>query len=243
MEHQIKEIPFYNDTLLGIKDNEGKVWLAIKKTCKNIGLTDGQSQRQVANIRQDIAFKSNWCKFAPVQTEGDRKVKREIIALHEKFVPLWLAKINLTPSMQRKNPEAVKKLLKYQLEAQEVLHNYFMGTDAKKDSFYKELGLKGKIELLTQTIESQSKKIDSLLDYTTINYKQQQTLLKLARQRISDLLGGVHSSEYKENSRVYFKNIWNNLCNAFGCSSYKDLNPVHLDQAKVFLNNWIYVSY
>lgn len=32
-EVETKEIPFYGDTLLGVKDEDGEVWLAIRSTC------------------------------------------------------------------------------------------------------------------------------------------------------------------------------------------------------------------
>ena len=50
MEVETKEIPFYDDTLLGVKDEDGKVWLGVKHACKNIGLTEDQARRQIKNI-------------------------------------------------------------------------------------------------------------------------------------------------------------------------------------------------
>ena len=77
----------------------------------------------------------------------------------------------------------------------------------------------------------------NMIDYSTINYKQQQELLQMARERVNYLLGGAHSSEYKEFSRIYFKNLWQDFCETFECCSYKDLNPLYMvdDVAK----NWI----
>lgn len=74
----------------------------------------------------------------------------------------------------------------------------------------------------------------SMIDYSTINYKQQQDLLQTARKRVNFLLGGAHSAKYKEYSRIYFKNLWQDFCKAFQCGSYKDLNPLYMadDTAK-----------
>lgn len=81
-----------------------------------------------------------------------------------------------------------------------------------------------------------------IVDYSTINYKQQQELLQTARQRVNNLLGGAHSPKYKENSRVYFKNLWQDFCKAFDCGSYKDLNPMYMaeDIAKKWILKWEY---
>ena len=243
MKTEIKEIPFENGTLLGVRDENGKVFLAVKKACLEIGLNENQARAEIKKVQTALLFQSNCVKFDTVQAEGDRKVKRKIVTLSEDFVPMWLAQINLTPAMQRKNPEAVKKLLKYQLEATKVLHSAFYESDKQKQRLHNELELTGEIVSLKEVIQDQSKKISELLDYTTINYQQQQSLLRLARQRINDLLGGAHSPKYKKHSRIYFKNIWIDLCNRFRCGSYKDLNPSFIEEAKVFLNNWDYALY
>lgn len=82
----------------------------------------------------------------------------------------------------------------------------------------------------------------NMIDYSTINYKQSQDLLQVARKRINHLLGGAHSEEYKKYSRIYFKNLWQDFCKAFECGSYKDLNPLYMadDVAKNWLMNWEY---
>lgn len=83
-----------------------------------------------------------------------------------------------------------------------------------------------------------------MTEYTTINYKQQQDLLQAARKRVNYLLGGAHSPEYKTQSRMYFKNLWQDFCKAFNCGSYKDLNPLYMadDIAKNWIKEWEYVE-
>lgn len=92
------------------------------------------------------------------------------------------------------------------------------------------------------SIETCAAVFRSMIDYSTINYKQQQDLLQTARKRVNNLLGGAHSEEYKEKSRMYFKNLWQDFCKAFQCGSYKDLNPVHMpeDVAKKWILKWEY---
>lgn len=57
MKTEVKEIPFNGSTLLGVRTPDGKVWLAIRKTCADIGLSDGQTRRQLANLKDDLIFK------------------------------------------------------------------------------------------------------------------------------------------------------------------------------------------
>ena len=47
MRQEVKEIPFNGSTLLGIRDENGQVWLSVKKACLDIGLSEGQAQKQL----------------------------------------------------------------------------------------------------------------------------------------------------------------------------------------------------
>lgn len=84
----------------------------------------------------------------------------------------------------------------------------------------------------------------NMIDYSTINYKQQQDLLQTARKRVNQLLDGAHSPAYKEWSRTYFKNLWQDFCKAFDCGSYKDVNPLYMadDIAKNWIMDWEYIE-
>lgn len=94
------------------------------------------------------------------------------------------------------------------------------------------------------TITSCAAIFQTMVDYSTINYKQQQDLLQTARKRVNSLLGGAHSPKYKEYSRIYFKNLWQDFCKAFQCGSYKDLNPLYMadDIAKKWIQSWEYIE-
>lgn len=96
MKQEIKEIPFDGSTLLGVRTPDGKVWLAVRKCCLDIGLSLGQTQKQITNIQADTVLSPNCCYLATVQIEGKREVKREQLFINEDVVTLWLAKITLT---------------------------------------------------------------------------------------------------------------------------------------------------
>lgn len=82
----------------------------------------------------------------------------------------------------------------------------------------------------------------NMMEYTTINYKQQQELLKRARERINFLLEGAHSAKYAKYSRIYFKNLWLNFAEHFQCGTYKDLNPLYMDSALEYISTWKYIE-
>lgn len=87
MKTEVKEIPFNGSVLLGIKDQSGH---SVRKSCLDIGLTEGQARRQVENIQEEEPLNLNCRKFAIVQMEGKRDVTREQLFLHEKLLPYGL---------------------------------------------------------------------------------------------------------------------------------------------------------
>lgn len=245
MKTEVKEIPFSDGSLLGIRTPDGKVWLAVRTACTDIGLTEKQAENEVRKVKESLLFANEW-------TELTLKFKgqvRTLTVLSEKFVPMWLARINLTPNMQKKNPKVVEKLLEYQLEAADVLHKAFYETEEQKSTLHSKLGLEGRIEGMQVQINSmenmlceQMEKLDSVMDNMTLSTRQQQKLYKAAKDRINHLLGGAHSPEYKEKSKSYFINLWNNFKEKYSTGSYKDLNPKYYEEAFDFISEWEYVE-
>lgn len=93
---------------------------------------------------------------------------------------------------------------------------------------------------IEDTMNELSNVLAKVINYTTINYQQQNELLQLARERVNYLLGGAKSPLYKKRSRTYFKNLWLNFCDVFACDSYKNLNPLDFDYAKDWILEWNY---
>lgn len=257
MKYEVKEIPFLEGSLLGIKDDNGQVWLSVRKSCLDIGLSDGQARRQVENIQAEEPLKSNCRKFAIVQMEGKREVSREQLFLHEKVVTLWLAKISLTPAMMKKSTKAYDKLLAYQLEAADVLHKAFYETEKQKETFHNSMGLEGKITSIEKKLEMtvvqlnnveesldiQIDKFNTVMDNMTLTTVQQGKLQRAVKDRVNHLLGGAHSPQYKQHSKLYFINLWNGLKEHFKCGSrWQDLNPKYFNEAFDYVSEWEYVE-
>lgn len=97
------------------------------------------------------------------------------------------------------------------------------------------------INNMEEMIGEQNAMLGRVVDNMTLSTRQQQQIYKTAKDRINHLLGGVHSKEYKKNSKSYFINLWNNMKSKFGCgSSYKDLNPIYFEEAMEFISSWKY---
>lgn len=240
-----KLIDFEGGQILGFKTEDGQIWMGVRKTCIDIGLTEDQAKRQVKNLKEDIVL-SQGVSNLTLPTNGG---EQQVFVIKEDLVTLWLAKISLTPKMQKENPKAVEKLITYQVKASKVLHNAFMGTIEKKQEFYNDMELKGEFVELKGTINSLESKISEmdktmgvLILSATINSYQAKQLNKLVRERVSTMLGGAHSPKYKKESRMYFKNLWLGLCDTFQVSEYRDLNPLNFNDAVTYINNWSMVN-
>ena len=120
----VKEVNFSGDSLLAAQNSkDGKIYVGVSWVCNGIGLTRKQKDRQVCNIQKDIVLKQGYLKFGV----GVFDPNNETVAIDIEFLPLWLAKISITPKMKENNPETVEKLVQYQLEAKDVLAKAFLG--------------------------------------------------------------------------------------------------------------------
>lgn len=97
------------------------------------------------------------------------------------------------------------------------------------------------INILSDVVEKQNKKFTQVVDNMTLTTVQQRKIYSAGKDRISELLGGAHSVEYKKQSRKYFVNMWNCIKGKFSCgSSYKDLNPKDFQKAIQYIKKWTY---
>lgn len=97
------------------------------------------------------------------------------------------------------------------------------------------------INILSDVVEKQNKKFTQVVDNMTLTTVQQRKIYSAGKYRISELLGGAHSAEYKKQSRKYFVNMWNCIKEKFSCgSSYKDLNPKDFQKAIQYIKKWTY---
>ena len=118
----VKEVDFFGDSLIATKDSNDIVWVGVKWLCNGIGLSEGQRQRQTTNIQSDIVLSKGVANLQ-LPTKGGNQ---EVLCLQLDYVPLWLAKISITPTMRENHPELVEKLVNYQLKAKDVLAAAFL---------------------------------------------------------------------------------------------------------------------
>jgi phage antirepressor YoqD-like protein len=130
----VKEVSFNGDSLLAVQSNEnGKIYVGVSWVCNGIGLDKNSKDRQVKNIQSDIVLNKGCVKF----DAGVFDKNNTTLALEINYLPLWLAKISITPSMIEESNEQkeengedfvtiVDKLINYQLKAKDVLAKAFI---------------------------------------------------------------------------------------------------------------------
>ena len=131
---ETKSIKFGEGELLGIRSEDGKVYLGVRKACLDIGLNENQAMRQVKNINKDLVLQKG-IKFLKLNhQEGNRKVNRKIFCLNIEYLPIWLSSIN-RKSLTKEQYKNIVELLNWCLS--EDFDN--LKTPAKIYSFESEL--------------------------------------------------------------------------------------------------------
>lgn len=118
----VKDIEFNGATLRAAQDAAGKIWVGIRWICHGIGLSDGQTKRERKRLWEDLVL-SKGGRNLVLPTNGGNQ---EVLCLELDYLPLWLAKISITPTMRKENPDLVQKLITYQLKAKDVLAEAFL---------------------------------------------------------------------------------------------------------------------
>lgn len=119
----VKDVEFHGDILRAAQDPDGKVWVGVRWMCQGIGFGEDKIDNERKKIQKDIVL-SKGVKFYSL---GEDRAKSNVLCINLDYVPLWLAKIAITPTMQRENPVLVNKLIDYQLKAKDVLAAAFLG--------------------------------------------------------------------------------------------------------------------
>lgn len=118
----VKNVDFLGDSLMAAQDNDGNIWAGVSCFCRGIGLSKSQKDTQIQTIQSDETLKRGCLKFQA----GVFDPNNETIALRLDFIPIWLAKLPITPAIKKSNPDLADRLLNYQLKAKDVLAAAFL---------------------------------------------------------------------------------------------------------------------
>ena len=118
----VKDVQFNGATLRVAQDAENIIWVGVRWVCQGLGLSDGQARRERKRIHEDLALRQGESNLT-LPTDGGNQ---DVLCLKLDFLPLWLAKISITPKMKKENPQLVENLIEYQLKAKDVLAEAFL---------------------------------------------------------------------------------------------------------------------
>lgn len=118
----VKGVDLMGDTVMAAKDKDGNIWAGVSYFCNALGMQKWQKDKQIQKVQSDKALSRGCSKFGA----GVFDPNNETVALRIDFIPMWLAKINITDKMQNEHPELADKLLEYQLKAKDILADAFL---------------------------------------------------------------------------------------------------------------------
>lgn len=192
----VKNVNLFGDTIMAAKDEEGRVWAGVRWLCDGLGLSRGQMNNESIKIKGDLVL-GQGARNLMLPTKGG---KQEVLCLRHDFVPLWIAKITVTPSMKENNPELVDKLVQYQLKAKDVLATAFFPREKEQQRRLTQEEMMriqlGMLDEQGERINGVESRVDKLENTMTIDFGQQQELQVLAKAVAVGAVGGKKARAY-----------------------------------------------
>ena len=210
-ELEIKRVPFMGAELMAARDTDGQIWAGVRWMCDGIGLSKGQMQNERTRIHNDKVL-SQGERNLVLPTRGGNQ---ETLCLKLDFVPLWLAKISIPPSMEAETPELADRLEQYQLRAKDTLAEAFLPAAANPNftSLSPELQMfKAIFDSVAKTelkqkeqdkaIEAVNQKVDGIRDVVVLNPNSWREECRRLLAKVAQARGG--GGAYQEvNAEVF----------------------------------------
>ena len=170
-ELEIKRVPFMGAELMAARDTGGQIWAGVRWMCDGIGLSKGQMQNERTRIHNDKVL-SQGERNLVLPTRGGNQ---ETLCLKLDFVPLWLAKISITPSMEAETPELADRLEQYQLRAKDTLAEAFLPAAANPNF----TSLSPELQMFKAIFDSVAK--------TELKQKEQDKAIEAVNQKVDGI--------------------------------------------------------
>lgn len=140
--------------------------------------------------------------------------EQNVLCIELDYLPLWLAKISLTPKMQQNNPDAVKKLINYQLKAKDVLAEAFIKPkEVNLDKFQipttlsEALMLSANLAKENEEMKPKAEQFDLYLDDDgTLSLNQAAKALKTKRNKMMEFLRHKEVFNQDNSPSQYYSN-------------------------------------
>lgn len=232
---EIKTVPFMGTDLMAARDSGGQIWAGVKWMCNGIGLSKNQTDNQVQKIQIDKVLSKGAGNF-PLPTKGGTQ---EALCLKLDFVPLWLAKISITPTMVAETPDLAANLEQYQLRAKDVLAAAFLPKEHREPKSAMDM-LRLQSQALFELDDRLTGLEDKVENQMTIDHGQQRNIQKAVASRIDERMAeAIPAKEINDKKRRFFAALYHDIKDRFGVPSYRDIRPMDYASAIAYVQSWI----
>lgn len=235
----VKSVDLMGDTVMATQDENGNIWAGVSYFCKALGMSNVQKDTQVDKVKTDKTLNKGYRKF-PV---GVFDQSNETIAIRLDFIPIWLAKIQITKRMEQDHPDLADKLLNYQLKAKDILAAAFLpkqsgeSGDLRKQIQVIAQGtdeLYQRVDAVTEDVKSVRQEIETLKDDLPLFPSEADEVKNAINRKVVSLLGGKDSNAYRNNSlaKKIFIDCYRTVKHNFGdINTYKALKRGQKEKA------------
>lgn len=234
MENLItKNVPFEGTKLLAVQNKAtGKIYASINSILRELGFDDRQIEYRRNKWISDKVLGKGVQKFLyPSSKDGGIQ---ETYCIEIKRLPLALAKIEVTPKMEKLLPDLSKKLEKYQEQCADVLADAFLeNTQTSPLTLQQKIQtiakgtdeLYQRVDAVDSKVDEVKAEIEALRDELPLFPSEADKISNAAKRKGVEVLGGKQSNAYKNGSLQHkvYTNIYANLKYNFGVSSYKSI--------------------
>ncbi len=203
----VKNVLFYEAELLAVQDREtGKIYAGINRILRELGFDDKQVEYRRGKWTQDKIIEKGTRKFSG--TLLGAKTGKDIWCIDIKKLPIALAKIEITPKMEKEMPELSGKLEKYQDECADILADAFLPQYTDNEEFLSKAVLKAheilkkknrQIASLESTIQDMDKIIGEL--------KPKANYVDIILQSTSTVLTTQIAQDYGMSAKAFNKKL------------------------------------
>lgn len=236
---QVTTYDFYGDELVALRDNAtGEVYASINSVLKGIGFTDKNQIRKRRDKWINDSVVSKGIAIFKLSTSSQNQLEegvpkkdtpfncQDVYCVSQRKLPIALAKISITPTMKKDQPELASKLELYQDKCADVLASVFIDKKTPDDlnlqSMYQTMlqplsdsiaTLTNSMAALTDCVTSMSKELDELKKkvdtkpYAKKKYSYWTSKMFPKYQLLTDYFGISYTELYK--------NLFNELKNTY----------------------------
>lgn len=244
-----KEVNFYDDDLIAVLAEDGRVYVSFRHLCDALGLNRSTQVRKVRDHEILNEGYKGGVIMTPPSKDGKGGGRQQAGLFRADLVPMWLT----TVSVSRVKPEIQDKIKQYQREAAIVLWEAFQSGRLTTTPSFEELIQKDSpavnayktalaiVELAKNQVllegrldehEQRLEMIEATLGDTQRNVTPDQA------SQISQAVKAVAIAQSKINNRNEFGAVYGEMYRKFGITSYKLLPERRFKECMDWLTDW-----